>query len=132
MVEVHRSAIGRVSATEVTVTQGAVGAASAARVSVAMGALGAAVGREVSISQGSAGTILAREARVEEAFVRTMIAREVVVHRSSAVVFLVAQRVSGDVKVLMDWRGALALGAALGTVTAILGRRDRGRGGKRS
>ena len=124
-VEVHQGAIGRVDATDVAVTQGAVGAARADRVSVEMGALGAALAREVSISQGAAGTIVAREVRVEQAFVRSILAREVSIHRPSAVVFLLAQKVSGEVKVLLDWRGALAFGASFGILSGLLGRGRR-------
>lgn len=124
-VEVHQGAIGRVDATDVAVTQGVVGAARADRVSVEMGVLGAAMGREVSVSQGAAGTVLAQNARVEQAFVRTLVAQHVDIHRPSLVGFLVAQSVSGDVRVLMDWRGALALGGALGVLGGLfrLGRR---------
>ncbi|MES2210130.1 MAG: hypothetical protein V4515_08095 [Chloroflexota bacterium] len=124
-VEVHQGAIGRVDATDVAVTQGAIGAARADRVSVEMGALGAALGGEVSISQGVAGTVLAQHARVEQAFVRTLIAQDVAVHRPSVVVFLLAQRVSGEVRVLMDWRGAVALGAVLGILAGLFGRGRR-------
>jgi hypothetical protein len=42
--------------------------------------------------------------------------------------FLVARKVAGDVRVLLDWRGALAFGAAAGLVIALLrrGRRSNG------
>lgn len=128
-VEVDRSIIGRVDATDVAVTRGVIGAAKADRVSVEMGVLGAALGREVSVSQGAATTILAQNVRVEQAFVRTLVAQEVTIHRPSAVLFLIAQRVSGDVKVLLDWRGAIAFGAAFGILAGLFGRgrrRDRG------
>ena len=123
-VEVDRSVIGRVDATDVAVTRGVIGAARADRVSLEMG-------REVSVSQGAATTILAQNVRVEQAFVRTMVAQEVTIHRPSAVLFLIAQRVSGDVKVLLDWRGAIAFGAAFGILAGLFGRgrgrrRDRG------
>jgi len=124
-VEVHQGAIGRVDATDVAVTQGAIGAARGDRVSVEMGALGAALAGEVSISQGAAGTVIAQRARVEQSLVRTLIAQEVTFPRPSAVVFLVAQRVSGEVRVLLDWRGALALGTAFGLVAGLLRRGRR-------
>ena len=123
-VEVHQGAVGRVDATTVSVTQGAVGAARAERIEVNMGAVGAALGGQVTITQGMAGTVLAQEATLEQAFVRTLIARDVTVQRPSAVVFLVAQRVSGEIKVLLDWRGALAFGAAFGILAGLL---ERGR-----
>jgi hypothetical protein len=124
-VEVHQGAIGRVDATDVSVTQGVIGAARADRVSVQMGGLGAAMGREVSISQGGAGSILAGQARIEQSFVRTLIAQQVEVHRPSAVLVLIAQRVSGDVRPLLDWRGALAVGAAFGIFAGLFGRGRR-------
>jgi hypothetical protein len=39
--------------------------------------------------------------------------------------FLVARRVSGDMRVLFDWRGALAFGAAAGLVFAVLAKGRR-------
>jgi len=126
-VEVHQGAIGRVDATDVRVVQGAIGAARADRVSVEMGALGAAMGREVSVTQGGAGSILAQHATVEQSIVRTLVAQEVEFRKPSAVLVLIAQRVSGDVRVLLDWRGALAIGAAFGIVSGLVGRGRRGR-----
>jgi hypothetical protein len=126
-VEVHQGAVGRVDATDVRVTQGAIGAARADRISIEMGGLGAAMGREVSISQGGAGSILTQHATVDQSFVRTLVAQQVEFRRPSAVLVLIAQRVTGDVRVLLDWRGALALGAAFGVVTGLLGRRRRRR-----
>ena len=126
-VEIHQAAVGRVDATDVAVTQGAIGAARGDRVSVEMGALGVAMGGDVSVSQGFAGTIVAQRARVEQSLVRTLIAQEVEFRRPSGVLILLAQRVSGDVKVLLDWRGALAFGAAFGLVARLFGRGRRGR-----
>ena len=124
-VEVHQGGIGRVDATTVTVTQGGIGAARADRISIQMGGMGAAMGREVSVSQGGAGTVLAQEARIEQSFVRTLVAQRVEIRRQSAVLVLIAQRVSGEVRVLLDWRGALAFGAAFGIVAGLLGRGRR-------
>jgi hypothetical protein len=91
-----------------------------------MGALGAAMGREVSITQGGAGSILTQHATVDQSIVRTLVAQQVEFHKPSAVLVLIAQRVSGDVRVLLDWRGALALGAAFGVVAGLLGRGRQG------
>ncbi|MBA3876959.1 MAG: hypothetical protein C0498_08485 [Anaerolinea sp.] len=124
-VEVHQGAIGRVDATDVTVTQGVVGAARGDRISVEMGLLGAAMGGEISISQGGAGSILAQQARVEQSFVRTLVAQHVEIRRPSAVLFLIAQRVSGDIRPVLDWRGALVFGAAFGVTAGLFGRLRR-------
>jgi hypothetical protein len=126
-VEIRQGVVGRVDATDVVVIQGAVGAARGDHISVEMGALGAAMGGEVTVSQGLSGTILAQRATVEQAVVRTMVAQHVEIRRPSAVLVLIAQRVTGDVRVLLDWRGALALGAAFGVIVSLLGRGRRGR-----
>lgn len=121
-VEVHQGAVGRVDATQLTVTQGAIGGAKGERIDVQMGAVGAALGGHVAVEQGFAGTVLAQEARVEQSVVRTLIARDVTFGRPSVVVFMLAQRVSGELRVLLDWRGALAFGAAFGVIAGLFGR----------
>jgi len=82
---------------------------------------------ELDIAQGGAGSVLAQRVRIEQSFVRTLIAQQVEIHRPSAVLVLIAQRVSGDVRPLLDWRGALAMGAAFGIVAGLFGRGRRGR-----
>lgn len=124
--EVRLGGIGRLRADDVFVQWGGVGAARADRVSVEFGSVGAALAGELRVTQGGAGSVLAREATVEQGFVRTLVAQRVTVTRPSAVLVMIAQHVSGEVRPLLDWRGALAAGAALGVVTALLrGRRQR-------
>ena len=57
-----------------------------------------------------------------------MVAADVKADRS-AVMFLVARRVTGDVRVLLDWRGAVAFGAVAGLIMALLRGRPMPRGG---
>ena len=52
-----------------------------------------------------------------------MFAGRCAVERNAGVLVLVAGRVEGDVKTLLDWRGALALGAAMGVAVGLLRRR---------
>jgi hypothetical protein len=52
-----------------------------------------------------------------------VIANEVTADRTTGVLVLIARRVEGDVKTILDWRGALAFGAAFGIVSALLRRR---------
>jgi len=118
-------AVGRVDSTRLDVRQGAVGAARADSITVEQGALGAALADDVVIRQSAARSILARTVAVEQSFVRTLIAGEVRVERATGVGILIARRVVGDVRVLLDWRGALAFGAAFGLVVGLL-RRGRG------
>lgn len=122
-VDVSMGGIGRAQASDIAVSQGGIGLARAERVSVEMGGIGAAIGGEVRLTQGGAGVVLAREARVEQGFVRTLIANNVVAERTTGVLFLLAGRVDGNVRAVLDWRGALAFGAAFGLVTALFRRR---------
>jgi hypothetical protein len=61
-------------------------------------------------------------AHIEQAFVRSVIAREVHFARGSGAGIVIAARVDGDARVLVDWRGGLAAGAVLGSLWVILRR----------
>ena len=125
-VEVRLSAVGRVDSGALQVQQGAVGAVRADRVTVDQGAVGAAMANQVEISRGYARSIVSRQAQLDRAAARIVIAADVRADRS-AVMFLVARKVEGNVRVLLDWRGAIAFGAVAGIVLAVL---RRGRGGR--
>jgi len=62
---------------------------------------------------------------LEQSIVRTVIANEVRADRTTGVLILLARRVEGDVKTILDWRGALAFGAAFGIVSTLLRRHRR-------
>lgn len=124
-VDVRMGAVGRVDSDRLEVIQGAIGGVRAGSVSVKQGAIGGTLAGEVSIRQSFARSILAREARVEQSFVRTIVAAEVRVERATFVGLLLARRVAGDVRVLLDWRGALAFGAAFGLLAGLVGRGRR-------
>ena len=119
---VERGAVGRADATSLEVHQGAIGGTRAESVTVAQGAVGLAVAGEVQVRQGVVGTLVAGSSRVEQSFVRTLVAGEVRLERATGVGVLLARKVVGDVKVVLDWRGALAFGAAAGVVAGLLGR----------
>lgn len=120
-VHVRLSAIGRVQASEMSVQQGAVGMVRAEQLSVERGAVGAAMADRVEVDRGYARSILARQVQLDRAAARVIVAADVRANQT-AVVFLIARRVSGEVKVLFDWRGALAFGTVAGVVFAILSR----------
>ena len=123
-VEMRLSSVGRVDASIVNVGIGAVGAARAETLSVDRGAVGAAMAGTVEVSRGYARSILARQVQMDRAAARVVIAADVHA-KQSAVMFLVARRVSGEMRVLFDWRGALAFGAAAGLVIGLLSRLRR-------
>lgn len=121
-VELHRGAIGRLDAQDVDIHFGAIGAARADDIQIQLGSVGAALANELKVTQGSVGTVLTSNAHLERAVVRTMVARTVRVERPSLIGILVARRVSGDVRVLLDWRGGLVFGVLFGLI-ARFGRR---------
>src|SRR5262249_5797437 len=119
-VEVHVGGIGALEASDVFLEWGGVGAARAGTLSVGFGSVGASLAGEMRLSQGFAGAIAAREATIEQGLVRTLIAQQVTVNRPTGVLVMIAQRVSGDVRPVLDWRGALAAGAAFAVVSVLL------------
>jgi hypothetical protein len=123
-VELRLSAVGMVDAGDVQFAQGALGAARADSVSVDQGAVGAALADRVEVSRGYARSILARQVQLDRAAARVVVAADVKAERT-AVMLLVARRVSGDVRVLLDWRGAVAFGAVAGLVFGALRRGKR-------
>ena len=98
--------------------------ARADRVSVDMGAMGLAVGNEVRLTQGFAQSILAREVRIDQGGARTILAGNVVFERNAGTLMLLAGRVEGNVRTVLDWRGAIAFGVVFGLVVGLLRRRD--------
>jgi hypothetical protein len=100
--------------------------ARGSRVSVEMGAIGAIVGAdEARLTQGAVGFAAAGEALIDQSIVNTLIAGRVTIRQPSAVVVLIAGRVDGSVRPLLDWRGALAAGAAAALILGILRRGRR-------
>jgi len=122
-VEVRMAAVGRADTHDLDVERGAVGAARADAITVHQGAIGASLTSQATVRQSFVRSVLAREAVVQQSFVRTLVAAEVRIERASGVGILIARRVTGDVRVLLDWRGAAAFGAAFGLVVGLLRRR---------
>ncbi len=113
-VDVQQGGIGIADATDIAVSQGGIGVARGERVSVEMGAIGLSLGEEARVSQGYVNTLIARDAAFEQGMVGTIVAAKAEVRGPSFVGILLAQRVEGDVRALLDWRGALVAGAVHG------------------
>jgi len=122
-IDIRQGAAARVEARDVTVTSGAIGFARADRVSIELGAAGAAIAGEAHLTQSAVNAVIAREVRVEQSLVQTVIAADVRFERPTAVVFLVARKVEGEVRAILDWRGALVFGVAAGFVMSLFRRR---------
>jgi hypothetical protein len=127
-VDLQRGGIGRLVATEVNVTQGGIGAARSDRLTVRQGVVGAAMAGSFELTQGGVRSVLARDARLEQSFAQSIVANQVTMGPRSGALVVIARRVQGDVRVLLDWRGALAFGAALGLVLGLLRRAPQRRG----
>ena len=125
--EVVRGAIGRLDARSVAVTQGAIGAGRAESLSLEMSAIGLAGAGDATLSRSIARAVLAGEVNLEQSAAQTILAERVTMTSGSMALVVIARRVEGEVRPLLDWRGGLALGAAIGLVMAILrpGRRRR-------
>lgn len=122
-VEVRQGGIAIARADDIAVSMGGVALARADRVSVEMGGIGIALAREAHLTQGAARSIIAREVRVDQGLVGSAIASQVSFARPSGVLLLIAGRVDGPVRALLDWRGALAFGAAFGLLFGLIRRR---------
>ena len=122
-VDVRLGGIAYAHADRVSVTAGGVALARADHVSVERGTVGAAFAREASLKQAYARTVLAGEVRVDQGLAGTVLTGRATFDRPSGVLLLIAGRVEGPVKALLDWRAALAFGAAFGLAWGIARRR---------
>jgi hypothetical protein len=123
-VTVHQGAVGGAQAEQVHVTQGAVGGVRAQRITVDKGAVGGAIAGEFRLRMGFAQGVLARDVTIEQGGARTIIGNTVKLGPQSGALLVVARRVEGG-RFLLDWRAALALGAAFAVVSALLRQRNR-------
>ena len=120
VLDFERGAIGGVRATDVSARLAAVGGIAANQVTVEQGAVNGVLAREATVRQGIVRGVVAQNAHVEQSLVRSVMANTVQAGPSTAIVFAVARRIDGDAKILVDWRGALALGASLGAFLAVI------------
>ena len=126
-ITVTNGGIGRAEADDIAVRMGGIALARAERISVELGAIGVAVGTDVSVTQGFVRTVLARNVVVHQGGARTIVAGNVTLEGRSRSIILLARKVEGDVRTVLDWRGALALGAGLAIAAGLLrlGKRTR-------
>jgi hypothetical protein len=85
--------------------------------------VGVALAREAHVTQGMARTVVAQDVRVDQGLIGTAFAGKVTFEKPSGVFLLLAGKTEGPVKAVMDWRGALAFGAAFGLLVGVLRRR---------
>jgi hypothetical protein len=122
-VEVRQGGIAYAQAEDITVRMGGIALARADRVNVELGGVGVALAREVHLTQGAARSVVAQDVRIDQGLVGGMLAGRATFERPSGVLMLIAGRVEGPVKAVLDWRAALAFGAAFGLLWGIVRRR---------
>lgn len=122
-VSIRQGGIANAQADDITVSMGGVALARADRVSVEMGGMGIAFAREAHLTQGAARSVIAKDIHVDQSLVGSALAGRVTFQRPSAIILLIAGRVEGPVQAILDWKGAIAFGAAFGAVVGLLRRR---------
>ena len=119
-IDVRQGGIGRARATDIAVSQGGIGLAQGERVSLEMGSIGAGRRRRGARSPSrSRRVVAAAMATVDQSLVRTVVAGSVTFRQPSAVLLLVAGRVDGSVRPLLDWRSGLAAGVGAAAVLSL-------------
>ncbi len=125
-------AVSGLDAERIDFTLGAVGMARGRDVRIGQAAVGLAMGDEIELRQSSVRFALARDSvRLDTSAAATVIGNHVDVGPRTAVAVLVARHVEGDVRPLLDWRGAAVFGAVFALVGAVVGRRAPRKGGPR-
>jgi hypothetical protein len=120
VLEFDRGAIGGVRAQDVAARQAVVGGIAAGHASVEMGLVNGVAARDVTVQQGAVRGVFAQHVHVEQALVRSVVANRVTSGPTTGILVAVARRIDGEPKILLDWRGGLAFGAALGAFLALI------------
>lgn len=122
-VSIRQGGIANAQADVISVSMGGVALARAERVSVEMGGMGIALAREAHLTQAAARSVVAKDVHVDQSLVGSALAGRVIFERPSAIFLLIAGRVEGPVQAMLDWKGAIAFGAAFGAVVGLLRKR---------
>jgi len=94
----------------------------AARVTTEFGGNLLTVAKEARITQSLASTVVAAEATLDQALAQVVLVGRATFRQPSGVLVLIAGTVDGPIRPVLDWRGALAAGAAIALVLGILRR----------
>ena len=94
---------------------------------VTQGAIAHATVRDLAVRQGAVALVgSSAHVRLEQSAVGAVMGDQVEIGAGSLALVVVAREVHGDVRPAIDWRGALAFGAALALARLLFG----GRGGR--
>ncbi len=121
-IDIQQGGIGRAMASDIAVSDGGIGLARGTTVSVDRGFIGASLGGETRVVQSMANLVGSQDTIVDQSLVVGLFGVTVTIRQPSAIAVLIAGRVEGTVRPILDWRGALAFGAAFAIVARILRR----------
>jgi hypothetical protein len=110
---VQRAVLGGIAADRVTVGQGVVGGVMASDVSIDRGVVGGILADRVSVVQGGAARIVGGDVSVDQGGGGLIAGWNVRLGRGSFAGAVLAARVEGEVRALLDWRGVLAASLAI-------------------
>ncbi|MFO1541125.1 MAG: hypothetical protein ACKOTZ_11900 [Chloroflexota bacterium] len=111
----------------ISVRAGGIAVARAPRVEVGVGQVVIALADELRVRLASLSLAAARVVHIERSLVQTVVAQRVRIEGRSPVLIVIARTVEGEVRPLLDWRGALAAGAVVAFAQLVLrGRRRSG------
>ncbi|HXX60227.1 MAG TPA: hypothetical protein VEI48_02935 [Candidatus Sulfotelmatobacter sp.] len=111
------------------VGQASLASLTADRAEVSQGAIAHAQVQDLAVRQGAVALVeSSAHVRLEQSAVGAVMGDAVEISAGSLALVVVAGEVHGDVRPIVDWRGALALGLGLGLVRLLLGGRGRRRG----
>ena len=121
-IDIQQGGIVRATATDIAVTNGGIVLAQGDSVSLDRGFAVGMIGAETRVVQSAANFVGGRDAMIDQSLVMNVLAEKVTIRQPSAIGVLVANRVEGTVRPILDWRGALAFGAAFAIVARLLRR----------
>jgi hypothetical protein len=122
-IDVQQGGIVRATATDIAVTNGGIVLAQGDSVSLDRGFAVGTVGGETRVVQSAANIVGGRDAMIDQSLVMSLLAEKVTIRQPSVIGVLIANRVEGTVRPILDWRGALAFGAAFAVIARLLRRR---------
>ena len=98
---------------------GGIAIARASRVSTDRSGVAIALSGESRFQRSFVRNILARDVRLDQSAAWSVFGGRVTFERQSFAGVVIAQRVEGNMRPLLDWRGALVIAAVAGVVTAV-------------
>jgi hypothetical protein len=125
-VDIQNGGARDIDATNVSITQGGARDIDAKTVTVNQGGVGRIQAEEVSVSQGGIGLVRADHLTIQDggnAF--AVMADKATLDPETSVFLLVAGSTTGDVRPVLDWRAALAIGAGFAVALSTLRRLRR-------